>query len=140
MVAMLARGWKLTREAGAGVLIGAGVAGGLVQGSAGIGGPPVVAVVLSRLGAPGQQRANVLGVMTAVSLSSILPLGYHGLFTREVILISLALVPLYAAATWLGARYFSGEGQRHYRGVTLAVLGVIGVVTLIASMQDYLGT
>jgi uncharacterized membrane protein YfcA len=46
MVVMLMRGWRLEQQVGSPVLIAAGIAGGLVQGTAGIGGPPVVAVAL----------------------------------------------------------------------------------------------
>jgi len=73
MVAFLASGWRLRGRIGIGKLTAAGIAGGLIQGAAGVGGPPVVAVALSRPGEASQQRANVLALMTAVSLSSILP-------------------------------------------------------------------
>src|SRR5262245_50096168 len=73
MVGILASGWRLTGRIGMGKLIAAGVAGGLVQGVAGVGGPPVVAVALSRPGEASQERANVLALMTAVTLSALLP-------------------------------------------------------------------
>ena len=65
---------------GTGKLIAAGLAGGLVQGAAGVGGPPVVAVTLSRPGDAAQQRANVLALMTASRYRRLLPLLYYGLF------------------------------------------------------------
>ncbi len=120
-----------------GKLILAGVAGGLVQGIAGVGGPPVVAVALSRPGEASQQRANVLALMTAVALSSILPMLYHGLFTRQTVVIGLLLIPLYSAATALGARYFALGGQRHYRRTALATLAAVGIASLIASLRNY---
>lgn len=138
MVAVLASGWRLRGAIGMGKLITAGVAGGLVQGVAGVGGPPVVAVALSRPGEASQQRANVLALMTAISLSSILPLAYHGLFTRQTVIIGLLLIPIYSAATALGARYFALGGQKHYRRAALATLAVIGIATLIASLRAYL--
>jgi uncharacterized membrane protein YfcA len=138
MVAILASGWRLRGRIGMGKLIAAGVAGGLVQGVAGVGGPPVVAVALSRPGEAAQQRANVLALMTAVSLSSILPLLYYGLFTRQTVVIGLVLIPIYSAATGLGACYFALGGQRHYRRVALATLAAIGIATLIASLSSYL--
>ena len=138
MVAFLASGWRLRGRIGMGKLMAAGVAGGLVQGVAGIGGPPVVAVALSRPGEASQQRANVLALMTAVALSSILPLLYHGLFTRQTVVIGLVLIPLYSAATALGARYFAFGGHRHYRRAALATLAAIGIATLIASLRAYL--
>jgi uncharacterized protein len=138
MVAVLASGWRLKGRIGMGKLIGAGIAGGLVQGVAGIGGPPVVAVALSRPGEASQQRANVLALMTAVALSSFLPLLYYGLFTLQTVAIGLMLIPLYSAATALGARYFSLGGQRHYRRAALATLAAVGIATFIASLRAYL--
>jgi len=138
MVAFLASGWRLGGRIGIAKLIAAGIAGGLVQGIAGVGGPPVVAVALSRPGEASQQRANVLALMTAVSLSSFLPLLYYGLFTRQTVIIGLVLIPFYSAATALGARYFALGGQRHYRRVALATLTAIGMATLIASLRNYL--
>jgi uncharacterized protein len=138
MVAMLGSGWRLRGRIGLGKLIAAGVAGGLVQGVAGVGGPPVVAVALSRPGEATQQRANVLALMTAISLSSILPLLYYGLFTRQTVVIGLLLIPFYSAATALGARYFALGGQRHYQRAALATLAAVGLATLIASLRTYL--
>jgi uncharacterized protein len=138
MVAILGSGWRLRGRVGMGKLIAAGIAGGLVQGVAGVGGPPVVAVALSRPGEASQQRANVLAMMTAISLSSVLPLLYYGLFTRQTVIIGLVLIPVYSAATALGARYFALAGQRHYRRAALATLAAIGIATLIASLRNYL--
>jgi uncharacterized protein len=138
MVAFLASGWRFRGRIGIGKLIAAGIAGGLVQGAAGVGGPPVVAVALSRPGEASQQRANVLALMTAVSLSSILPLIYHGLFTRQTVTIGLVLIPFYSAATAVGARYFALGGQRYYRRAAIATLAAIGMATLIASLRNFL--
>jgi len=140
LVAMLARGWRIEGEVSRPVLVGAGVAGGLIQGTAGIGGPPVVAVALSRPGSPVQQRGNVLALMTAISISSLLPLLYYGLFTRQSIVIGLLLLPVYGGSILLGSRYFARGGQRHYRNAALAMLGVIGIATLIAALRDYITT
>src|SRR5262245_40398023 len=81
MVAILGSGWRLRGRIGMGKLIAAGIAGGLVQGVAGVGGPPVVAVALSRPGAASQQRANVPALTTAVPLSSNLPLLHYRHFS-----------------------------------------------------------
>ena len=138
MVAILASGWRLRGRIGMGKLIAAGVVGGLVQGLAGVGGPPVVAVALSRPGEAAQQRGNVLALMTAVSLSSVLPLLYYGLFTRQTVAIGLILIPFYSLATALGARFFALAGHRHYRRAALATLAAIGIATLTASLRAYL--
>ena len=51
-------GWELARHVHRGILVSAGLIGGFVQGVAGIGGPPVVAVALSRKGPAQLQRAK----------------------------------------------------------------------------------
>ena len=138
MVAMLYRGWQFTRS-GTALLAGAGAAAGFVQGASSAGGPPAVAVALSRSGPAQQQRANVIGVVSALNVCALPPFWYYGLFTREVIIISLIIVPLYSGTTWLGTRYFSGRGQHYFRNAALLILAVIGVVTLALAVQDYIG-
>lgn len=138
MVAMLHRGWKLPATSGLGVFAFAGVVSGLVQGSAGVGGPPAVAVALSRSGTTDQQRSNVIGAVSALSICAIPALWINDLFTREVVLISLILFPLYFGGTWVGARFFSGRGHGHFRAGALLVLAVIGIVTLGLALRDYL--
>ena len=140
MVILLLRGWKLSHAPGWVVLSVAGAAGGVIQGAAGIGGPPVVAVALSRAGPVSQQRANVVGVMTAVSLASFIPLWHFDLLGRQAMELGLLLFAPNMLATWFGARYFSRSGQGHYRIAALSILGIIGVSTLGAAIMDYLQT
>jgi uncharacterized membrane protein YfcA len=137
LVGMLARGWKLDGDVGRPVLILAGAAGGLVQGVAGVGGPPVVAIALSRPGSPTEQRGNVLALMTAISLASLAPLSFFGLFTREAVVLGLVLLPVYGAAILVGSRYFSGGGKRHFRHTAIGLLLVIGVITFAIALTNY---
>lgn len=140
MVAMLAFDWKLKHQVGKPVLVGAGIAGGLVQGIAGIGGPPVVAIALSRDGPASRQRGNVLAMMTAVSVSTLIPQWYFGLFTRPAIILGLILLPIYGGSILLGSRYFAQGGDKHFRRAALATLFAIGIATLVAAVRDYLVT
>ena len=137
MAGMLALDWKLEREVGLPVLVGAGAAGGLIQGIGGIGGPPVVAVALSRKGPPAQQRGNVLAMMTAISASTLLPQLYFGFFTWPAIILGLVLLPVYGGAIGLGSRYFHHGGARHFRRAALAMLMAIGLATLVAAIRNY---
>ena len=136
MVAFLAMGWQLKQHVHRGLLLLAGGVGGMVQGVSGMGGPPVVAVALSRTGSPERQRGNVLGVMTAIALSALPAQYYYGLFTTQVFVISAILLPPHIVSTWLGSRYFSSAGKAYFRRVALIVLAIIGVTTLWLSVED----
>ena len=137
MVVLLAQGWTLKGKASLGTLLVAGVAGGLLQGSSGMGGPPVVAVALARPGDAHQQRGNVLALMTAVALSSVLPLTLYGLFTAKALAMGVLLIPINILATALGSRAFARGGSRHYRNAALVTLALIGVTTLGIAIERY---
>ncbi len=133
MVLFLLAGWELKKDVRLEMLLVAGSLGGLVQGASGMGGPPAVAVALSRLGPPESQRGNVLAVMTAITLSSWPPLYYFGLLVVEALWTGIILFPLYSLATWVGGRYFTHQGRSHFRPAALVVLAVIGIGTFIAA-------
>ena len=139
-VAALYRGWRFSglddSARGRVILWSGGAFAGLTQGAAGVGGPPAVALALSKGGHAQTQRANVIGVVTALALCSVVPIWWNGLFTAEVIFLSVLIVPLYSAATWMGSRSFLSSGQRHYRGAALLLLAAIGTVTLLAAVRD----
>lgn len=139
MVGFLAMRWQLKQKVPRSLLLASGLAGGLVQGAAGIGGPPVVAVALSRAGSPERQRGNVLALMTAIALSSLPPLLWHGLFTQGAVVIGLLLLPLYSAGTWLGSHFFSRGGQPYFRPAALVFLAIIGLATLVVASWEYFG-
>jgi len=137
MVAALHQGWSLGRGNNLASVVVAGGAAGLIQGSAGIGGPPAVAAALSRPGPVERQRANLIGGITFLNLCALVPFWLHGLFTAQVLAVALVIVPLYSGAIWLGTRYFARGGQRHFRNAALLMLAVIGTATLAVAAQDY---
>ncbi len=135
VVLMLYQGWRLAKAPGMPILVGSGVAAGLVQGSAGVGGPAAVIVALSYPGTPVQQRANVIGCMAALNLCGLPALWLHGLLPWNVVMLSLVLFPFYSGGIWLGARYFNAQGQQYFRSAALLALAVTGVVTLVLAVR-----
>ena len=137
MAVLIHRGWQWSGGTGPAVLFGVGAVAGLAQGAAGVGGPPLVTVSLARPGPPEQQRANIIGAISALMVFSLPVMGWHGLFTDRVIAVSIILVPLYVVAAWLGTRYFAGPGQSRYRHAALLALAAIGLVTLALAVRSY---
>ncbi|MBT6095915.1 MAG: sulfite exporter TauE/SafE family protein [Rhodospirillaceae bacterium] len=136
-VTMMYRGWRLATPPAWTTLVGAGAVAGLVQGAAGVGGPAAVTVALAQGGEPAQQRANVIGAVTALSICNIPPLWFMGVYTVEVVILGAMTFPLYSGGTWLGARFFSGSGHRIFRNAALIGLAVLGVVTLGIALRDH---
>lgn len=135
MVLLVWRGWQINGEYIS--IISTGLLAGLVQGSAGIGGPLAVALALARGGNLTRQRANVIGAILSLTACGIPAMCYYNLYTLEVIIVSTVIVPLYVLATWLGARIFSQHGQYIFRITALWVLAIMGIVTLVIAIQDY---
>jgi uncharacterized membrane protein YfcA len=138
MVWMLYREWRPRNVDNPWFLMMAGTASGVAQGCAGVGGPPAVAVALARAGLPRTQRANVIGATIALAFSGLAPLWYHGVFTAEVITVSVASIPFYWLGTWLGTRSFTRH-EHHFRGAALLALAGVGVVTLLLGLRSYFG-
>ena len=138
MVVMLYFDWRPKGMEKRGFLMLAGAVSGLMQGGGGIGGPPAVAIALSRKGSAQQQRANVIGASSVLTLCGLPPLWYSGVFTWEVVVVSAIAAPFYVVGTWLGARSFSKHSHL-FRNAALLALAVVGVLTLGLAMHDYFG-
>ena len=134
MVFLVYRNWRPPFPVTSKGLAAFGLGAGLAQGIAGAGGMVVAAVALLQTGTPAQQRANTVGGITVVALCNFPPFLYFGLFTREVVILSVIMIPAYLAGTWLGADQFKRREGQYYRNVALFVLAVIALVALFLSM------
>lgn len=137
---LLVRGWQFARRPGSLTLAGTGGAAGFVQGAASVSGPLAVVLALSQPGSAVQQRANVIGAVSSLNVCSMIPFWYQGLFTREVLILSLVIMPLYSFAIWAGAKFFTEHGQHFFRNAALLTLAVFGVITLALAVLDYLSS
>lgn len=115
------------------VSVAAGVASGLLQGGAGIGGPPAVAVLMAQGGDPRQLRANVIAATATMSFFGAVSHASFGLFTLKAASIALVLLPLFVGFTWVGARFFMFGGARYFRAAALIILMGIGFAAVTAS-------
>jgi uncharacterized membrane protein YfcA len=135
MVGLLASNWRYKGDVGPLVSAAAGGLGGFIQGSAGVGGPPIVAILLSRRDEVGTTRGNILAMMAAVIAVTLASLAAFGLVTMQVVVVGVLASPVFLIATWTGSRYFSRSGDRLYRGASLAVLAATAIFILLASIS-----
>jgi len=109
----------------------AGAVSGFTGGICGIFGPPAMVYLLGRGADATRTRADTIVFLTGESL--VLGISYLGysLYTRDIVALALALLPVYALATWIGARCFSRTGEAAYRKLLLALLWIISGVLMI---------
>lgn len=134
MVTLIASDWRFRQASRLPVILAAGAMSGLIQSSTGVGGPPLVALFLSRPDPPDTLRGNILAGLGALSLIVIVVFWLFGLLTPLVLWMGVLAMPPYLIAIGLGARYYDREGNRFYRSAALVVLAAIALVTLVTAL------
>lgn len=131
-VLAMASGWRYARRPTMATSVATGASAGVLTGSVGIGGPPIVLFWLAGQDNVGQVRANIIGAFFLIGLSTFSTFFLSGLITAPAFGLSLTLVPFYAAAVWLGARLFRVASERFFRTLALILVAAIAVVSALA--------
>ena len=132
-VILIASGWRLKSTITTYVLIFTGTISGLMQGITGMGGPPIVTVLLSKGDNNDVTRGNTLIMFAAIVISAVLSMYYFNLFSKTLILTGIITSPLYLLASFLGSQFYNLSGNKYYRNISLLLLGLIGFATLLDS-------
>jgi len=112
--------------------LGIGVVSGVMKGSTGMSGPPVILYLLAGRDAARQHRANLIlffGVIACVSIAMPLALG---LVTQAVLLKLAVLLPVMLVGVRIGAALFGVVPERFYRPFAMVSLLVVGALALLA--------
>jgi uncharacterized membrane protein YfcA len=134
MVGLLATGWKYKDTVGPGVAAMGGLIGGFIHGATGVGGPPIVTLLMSKDDEARRTRGNIL-IMMASLLIVAMPAQYlYGLFHARVVVLSAILAPVYVLSTYMGTVLFRRFGGRHFRRGAMVVLGLTALSTLVGSL------
>lgn len=112
----------------------AGALGGVIQGAAGVGGPPAVTFLMAQGSEPRVARGNVIAVMSSMILLSILVFSFYGLVTRSVLVIAALCAPLSFFGTLVGAALFRRHGARSFKSVALVFLAATALAMLYAAL------
>ncbi len=134
MVGLLASGWKPKGEIKLWTMVLGGGASGLVNGAAGVGGPPFVTVLMARNDNAIITRANIILTLGCMSLFTLGTQIFYGMVTLDLIKISLYTFPIYVGFTWFGARYFNQSGAEYFKKGALIMLLSIALITIIINL------
>ena len=133
LVLMLSRGWNFKSFIGFKSMVFSGILGGFIQGIAGIGGAPIVTVLMARNDSEDVSRGNILFLMAGIVVFSITSQAFYGLISLNLITLGFMASPIYISATYFGSRFYSYKGKNLFRKIALFFLSIIAITTLIAS-------
>jgi len=133
---LLASNWRYKGIIRWPIMVGSGFLGGFIQGVAGMGGPPIVTILLSRQDSITVSRANIIVAMSTMILIALPNQWANGLVTMKVLILGCAAGPVYLLATYAGSRFFIAGGERFFRLVSLIMLGAIAILMLITSIRS----
>jgi len=135
LIGMLSYGWSFKQKIGLKTMIASGSAGGLVQGIAGMGGPPIVTILLARGDSPDISRSNILLLMAGIVFFSIASQLFYKLMTIELVIIGFLASPVYILTTFIGSKFYNSRGKRVFKRIALLLLALIAISTFIASFN-----
>ena len=136
-VLMLWRGFALPARPSRLVTAVFGLAGGIMSGLASMGGPPIVVYLIALSHRAVVVRASSIVYFMLAGVLSLLVLLWRGLIDRQILLWSIASVPVLIAGSYAGSWGFRRSKAHHHRNTALITLLVLGLVLIArASAQD----
>ena len=127
---LLLSGWAWRRMPARPLILTTGVACGLLNGAAAIGGPPVILFYLSSPAGVAVSRASIIAYFLGIDVISLVMASIQGLTTIETFRLTLiALLPLLLGIT-LGSRMFKNVNEKAFRKHVLILLIVLAMIGL----------
>ena len=130
MVILLASRWRPKGQINSLTMFLGGSLSGLVNGAAGVGGPPFVTVLIARNDNAEITRSNIIITMGCMALLTTLTQFLYGMITVNLLIVSAFVFPIYIGFTFLGAKYFNFSGNNYFRKIALIILILIALITL----------
>ena len=131
LVATLWSGWRYKGQRTAPLSIFVGAVSGLLSGTTGIGGPPIILYLMAGGDRPAVLRANMIGYFTIVLVGLTVTFAFLGLFGPVVLWRTGFLVIPFVVGIFVGAKLFPFASERTFRNLALAVLAVSSSYVLL---------
>ena len=130
LLAVLVSGWRYHLAPSVAASIGVGLFAGFGTGAVQISGPPAIIYWLGGPNSAVVVRANLMVYFALLSIASIVVYYWRGLFTIDVLVMSLVLGPIFIATMAAGAYLFRGAGDAAYHRIAYAIIALSAVVSL----------
>jgi hypothetical protein len=126
---LLWQGFALKVIPGPGPALATGLASGFLNGSAGIGGPPVILFYFSSPAAGAVGRASLIVYFFALDLVGIATTAAAGLITLKTFALALIILPPLMLGIWAGHRRFLATDPTLFRRLVLMLLVALAIAT-----------
>ncbi|SMF46347.1 hypothetical protein SAMN06265365_11546 [Tistlia consotensis] len=132
LVVALVAGWRWPRPIGRGLSFATGCVSGLLAGSTGMAGPPVILMLMSTPGTVAQVRGALILFFFWVGAVFLAIFAWTGRLDATALLRAAVLLPVYLAGIWAGSHLFRRGGERHFRRAALTILAGVALAALLA--------
>ncbi len=112
-----------------------GLVSGLLNGSVGMAGPPVILFFANQGVEKRAFRGNLAAYFVALSVVTVPAYAVGGLVTGQVLAYAALLLPVQALGLFAGTRLVNRVDEALFRRVALAVVGVAGLLALATGLQ-----
>jgi len=130
LLLLLLSGWRYRGKDHAWLSVGIGGLSGFCSGLAQTGGPPIVGYWLGRPIATTVARANIVLFFGASDFFSMASYATTGLITRDALLLSLVIGPVYAIGLAFGASLFGSASEKVFRAICYALIAMAVIAGL----------
>ena len=130
LLLLLLSGWRYRGKDHVWLSVGIGGLSGFCSGLAQTGGPPIVGYWLGRPIAPIVARANIMLFFGASDCFSMISYATTGLISRESLLLSLIVGPVYALGVAFGASLFGRASETVFRRICYALIAMAVITGL----------
>jgi uncharacterized membrane protein YfcA len=129
-VAILAFGWRYHGRPHTAATAATGALSGLLGGSTGLTGPPVLFYELSGSAPIKTMRASFIVFFSWVDIVALVSFAITGTLGALTFLITVALLVPYLAAAGIGAKLFGRASETFYRRLAVVILALVAIVSL----------
>jgi len=133
-VVVLWRRVRLPPRPSRGVTLGAGLLSGVMNGLASMGGPPVVVYLLALSREASVVRASSIVYFLFAAMVTAIPMAIRGLVDREILLWSVASIPVLLVGSALGSWAFDRAPPQYHRLTAFVVLSVLAAALIGRSL------
>jgi uncharacterized protein len=107
-----------------------GLVSGIISGLASMGGPPVIVYFLALGHTAARMRATAIVYFMLAACVSLIPMAARGMITGDILVWSVACVPVLLLGSELGSWGFRRAKPRHHRMVALTTLSALAVLLI----------